>query len=67
MANFTSEEVLEYAEIEAEQYIECLEHTFVGESFSLHRRETIQDHIRINAMENIILQTMLDLDKPTQH
>ena len=69
MANMTSEEVKETAEGNVESLLEYVEGFFepFGDTAEKDKREVLEDYIRINSMQNIIIQTMLDLDKPTQH
>lgn len=62
MTNVTIEEVIKTVESNVKDLLGCMEDTAEEDI-----RQVLEDYIRINSMENILLQTMLDLDKPTQH
>tara|TARA_R110000796_G_scaffold40420_3_gene100061 strand:- start:20692 stop:20898 length:207 start_codon:yes stop_codon:yes gene_type:complete len=68
MAKCTYEQILEIAENNISKLIdEIEENSEDGFCNNKTNKEFLEDIMRINFMENLLLQTMLDMDKPTQH
>jgi hypothetical protein len=68
MAKCTYEQILEIAENNISKLIDAIEENSEdGLCNNKTNKEFLEDSIRINFMENLLLQTMLDMDKQTQH
>jgi hypothetical protein len=68
MAKYTYEQVLDIAENNISKLIDAIEENPEDGLFNNKtNKEFLEDTIRINFMENLLLQNMLAMDKPTQH